>query len=116
MITIQRIYEPVGSGTVRLLVDRLWPRGLSKTAAMLDGWYKEVAPTTELRRWFGHDAARFAEFGRRYLEELDHRSSVVAELLALAHRGDIVLLSAAHDPIHNHAVVLAQYLQGHMSD
>ncbi|MHB8253432.1 MAG: DUF488 domain-containing protein [Acidiferrobacter sp.] len=111
-VHIRRVYEPVARDAKRWLVDRMWPRGVSKAAAALDGWAREAAPTDTLRRWFGHDPARFAEFRRRYLEELRSRPEPLAVLLRAADEGDIDLLYAARDTRHNHAVVLQEYLEG----
>lgn len=93
-----------------MLVDRLWPRGVSKKRAALDRWMREVAPSTELRRWFGHDQARWSEFKRRYAEELDERQDLVAELLDLARDRILTLVYSARDRDHNQAVALAEYL------
>jgi uncharacterized protein YeaO (DUF488 family) len=89
-------------------VDRLWPRGVSKAKADLDLWLKEVAPSAELRTWFGHRPERFAEFRERYLAELEDNPAVEQ----LTGRGDTTLLYSAHDPDHNQAVVLREFLQG----
>ncbi|WP_070987727.1 DUF488 domain-containing protein [Halofilum ochraceum] len=111
-IHIRRIYEPVSSedGT-RVLVDRVWPRGVRKADAGLDLWAKDVTPSTELRKWFGHDPARFDDFAVAYRNELDARPEAVAELVELAREGDLTLLYAARDPDCNHARVLAEYLR-----
>lgn len=112
MLRIKRVYEaPADDDGVRVLVDRLWPRGLSKMAARLDLWLKEVAPSNELRRWFGHDPARWAEFQRRYREELKQQPEVLEQLVTLAARGRLTLLFAARDEAHNNAVVLRALLQ-----
>lgn len=96
-----------------MLVDRLWPRGLSKERAALDLWDKDVAPSTQLRKWFGHDPARFAEFGARYVAELDAAPDAVGRLRGICARHDTVtLLYAAKDPAVNHALVLRDYLMG----
>ena len=106
----KRVYEPPSpaDGT-RVLVDRLWPRGLKKTEAAIDLWLKEVAPSVELRRWFGHDPARWDEFRHRYAAELDGNLPALQPLLAA--RGRVTLLFAAHDPEHNNAVALAAWLE-----
>lgn len=111
-IRLKRIYEPKGTddGT-RVLVDRIWPRGVSRKAAGLDLWLKDIAPSTELRKWFGHDPSRFAAFRDRYRQELDENPQAVAELEALVRQGDVTLLYAAHDEHDNQAVVLAEYLK-----
>ena len=108
---IKRIYElPQPSDGTRVLVDRLWPRGIKKTDAHLDCWMKEVAPSTELRRWFGHLPARFDEFRRRYEEEL-RGNPKIGELRKLGGRKRVTLLYAAHDPEVNHALVLRSVLE-----
>ena len=108
-VAIKRAYEPPSAtdGT-RILVDRLWPRGLSKAKAALDGWNKEVAPSPGLRKWFGHKPERFAEFRKRYRAELAHNGAV-KELRAL--KGKVTLVHGARDPAINHAVVLAKVLK-----
>lgn len=109
----KRIYEdPVPDDGYRVLVDRLWPRGVSKDRAALDGWLKDVAPSPELRTWFAHRADRFAEFAARYTVELD-ANPAVAELRALLRTNETVtLLYGARDARVNHAVVLADALGG----
>lgn len=115
-ISTKRIYEPAADGDgQRILVDRLWPRGLKKEAVSIDLWLKEIAPTADLRKWFSHDPERFREFSRRYRAELDANKPVVDQLRALLKHGHITLLYAAHDAEHNHAVVLAEYLRVHLS-
>lgn len=112
MLRTKRVYEaPADDDGVRVLVDRLWPRGLSKTAARLDLWLKDVAPSNELRHWFGHDPARWAEFQRRYREELKQQPEALEQLATLAARGRLTLLFAARDEAHNNAVVLRALLQ-----
>jgi uncharacterized protein YeaO (DUF488 family) len=112
-ISCRRIYEdvPPGEGT-RVLVDRVWPRGLRKEDARFDTWMRDVAPSTELRRWYGHDPERYAEFRRRYLTELrdPERSQALGELGDLAHGGPVTLLTATRDLEHSHAAVLADHL------
>ena len=109
-IRIKRVYEAASTEDGRrVLVDRLWPRGLSKAEARLDEWLKEVAPSHELRRWFGHDPARWQEFRRRYAEELDGNPAF-ARLQAMAREGPLTLVYAARDEAHNDAVVLAERL------
>lgn len=108
---IKRVYESASpSDGKRILVDRLWPRGLKKTDAALDEWMKDVAPSVPLRLWFGHDPDRFAEFGRKYKAELA-KNPALAELRELGKGKVITLLYAAHDPKINHAVVLQSVLQ-----
>lgn len=112
-IHIKRIYEPPsGADGQRVLIDRIWPRGVGREAAALAEWLKEIAPTSVLREWFGHDPARWREFRRRYEQELDANPGPVAELRALLDRGDVTLLYAARDQEHNNAVALRDYLTG----
>jgi uncharacterized protein YeaO (DUF488 family) len=108
-VAIKRAYDPPSSddGT-RILVDRLWPRGLSKAKAGLDGWNKEAAPSTNLRQWFDHRPERFAEFTKRYRAELKNNPAV-AELRTI--KGKLTLIYAARDPAINHAAVLAKILK-----
>jgi uncharacterized protein YeaO (DUF488 family) len=111
-VTIKRIYEPVGPADgLRILVDRLWPRGVSKARAKLAFWMKDIAPTPKLRVWFGHKPERFKEFGRRYKKELTGNPAV-GELRKLARRERVTLLYGAHDPKINHAAVLQSILRG----
>ena len=110
-IAVRRVYEPPADGEgPRWLVDRIWPRGLAKTQAGLAGWAKEAAPTTALRRWFGHAPGRFPEFRRRYLAELRSRPEAADALVAAARAGAVTLVYAARDQTHNNAVVLREYL------
>ena len=110
-IRLKRAYEAsTADDGVRVLVDRLWPRGMKKANAAIDRWLKEIAPSTELRRWFGHDAARWGEFRRRYRRELDHHPEEIGELRTLARRSPITLIFAARDELHNEAVVLRDFL------
>lgn len=112
-ISYRRIYdEPAQRDAKRVLVDRIWPRGLRKEDAHLDEWVREIAPSTELRRWYGHDPARFDEFRRRYLAELrdPQRSEAAQRLRELAGHGDLVLLTATRDVEHSQAAVLAHWL------
>lgn len=108
---IKRVYAAASpaDGT-RVLVDALWPRGLSREAARLDAWCKSVAPSAELRRWFGHDPARWEEFLVRYHAELDANPEAIAELRTHLGRGPATLLYAARDEGHNNAVALREYL------
>jgi uncharacterized protein YeaO (DUF488 family) len=108
-VRIKRAYEPADDGDgYRVLVDRLWARGVSKEKAHLDAWMKEIAPSTELRRWFGHDPARWDEFERRYRVELaePERSHLVEALAERATHGPVTLIYGARDTAHNEAVVL----------
>jgi uncharacterized protein YeaO (DUF488 family) len=111
LIRIKRIYDPPSaSDGKRVLIDRLWPRGMSRDEAKLDEWLKEIAPSDELRTWFGHDPARWAEFRTRYREELKHHVELLDRLRAEARKGTITLLFAAKDEEHNNAVVLKEIL------
>jgi uncharacterized protein YeaO (DUF488 family) len=112
-IEVKRAYEPpaAGDGT-RILVDRLWPRGLSKADAAIDQWMKDIAPSAELRKWFGHDPARWQEFRKRYADEIRGHRDQLDELRACARSGRITLVFAAHDEAHNNAVVLRDVLLG----
>jgi len=116
VIRIKRAYEPASGGDGhRVLVERLWPRGLRKADAHIDEWRKDVAPSHELRRWFGHDPERFDEFRERYERELRSAPARAAltQLARRAARGAVTLVYAAHDERHNSAVVLAQHLRRH---
>ncbi|MDF7664012.1 DUF488 domain-containing protein [Bifidobacterium sp. ESL0763] len=112
-IALKRVYEAADEADgCRVLVDRLWPRGVSKAKARLDLWLKEIGPSTELRKWFGHDPARFEEFAGRYRKELDANGEAVDRLAALCReRGKVTLLYGAKDPERNQAVVLRGYLE-----
>lgn len=111
-ITIKRIYEePSEDDGYRVLVDRLWPRGVSKEDAKLDEWMKEVAPSTELRKWYDHDTDKFEAFRQRYHAELNEREEVLNRLLKIAGQQKVTLLYAARDEQHNQAVVLRAYLE-----
>ena len=115
MIQVKRIYEPpLKSDGPRLLVDRLWPRGLKKKEAKLEAWLREVAPSTTLRKWFGHDPAKWIEFQRRYRKELDRHPEVWSPILETAKKGSITLLFSARDTQHNSAVVLKAYLDSRL--
>jgi uncharacterized protein YeaO (DUF488 family) len=114
MVRIKRAYEPMEPADGhRVLVDRLWPRGLSKEKAQLDGWLKEIAPSDSLRKWFNHDPRRWAAFQQRYLRELDEEAAraLVAELVRRARTGRLTLVYAAHDELHNDAVVLKKVIE-----
>lgn len=110
-IKLKRAYEPATSddGT-RILIDRLWPRGVRKADAAIDEWMKEIAPSTALRKWFGHEPERWPEFRRRYRSEIEQHSEQFQRLRALGQRGRITLVFSAHDEAHNDAVVLKEML------
>jgi uncharacterized protein YeaO (DUF488 family) len=113
-VKLKRAYEPAAreDGT-RVLVDRLWPRGVKKEDAAIERWAKELSPSTALRKWFGHDPARWPEFRRRYAEELSQHLEELEELRALARQDPITLVYSAHDELHNDAIVLREVLLGH---
>jgi uncharacterized protein YeaO (DUF488 family) len=113
-VRVGRVYDEPASNGTRVLVDRLWPRGLRKDAARLDAWAKDVAPSSELRSWYGHDPALFDEFRRRYLAELagDTQRAALGRLRALASaQGPLILLTATRDVDHSQAAVLAELLR-----
>ncbi|AEH90100.1 MULTISPECIES: DUF488 domain-containing protein [Mesorhizobium] len=111
-LEVKRIYEPPASDDgQRVLVDRVWPRGVSKKDAALTQWLKDIAPSDELRKWFGHEPARWAEFQKRYRAELDGNDEAVTQLRGLLRQGKVTLLYGAHDEAHNNAVALAGYLR-----
>ncbi|WP_055105960.1 DUF488 domain-containing protein [Paenibacillus ihumii] len=115
MIRIKRIYErPASEDGKRILVDRIWPRGVAKDEACLSLWMKEVAPSTGLRQWFGHKPERFAEFSQLYAQELaqDEVQTHLAQLRAWSETDTVTLLYAAKDQKHNHALVLKEVLEG----
>ena len=116
MILLKRAYDPKASRDGRrFLVERLWPRGIRKAELPLDGWLKEVAPSTGLRQWFGHDPVRWNEFRRRYRIELERGPQHWKLLLDAARKGDITLVFSSHDVEHNNAVVLKEFLESHLS-
>ncbi len=111
-VRLKRAYEPSArSDGYRVLIDRLWPRGVRREEAKLDEWARELAPSAELRRWFGHDPDRFDEFRRRYTHELAAQDSKVRELRRRARNGTLTLVYGARDQGHNDAVVLAEILR-----
>ena len=110
-IRTRRVYEtPATHDGQRVLVDRIWPRGLSREQAALDDWLRDLAPSTELRRWFGHDPERWETFCRRYHDELARQPAAVAGLLERGRQGTLTLVYAARDTEHNNAVALKAYL------
>jgi uncharacterized protein YeaO (DUF488 family) len=112
---LKRAYEPAAATDgYRILVDRLWPRGVSKAKAAIDAWMKDIAPSAELRRWFGHDPEKWREFRRRYQQELQSRPDLVSEIATLASRRRVTLVYGAHDELHNDAVVLAAVVRARM--
>jgi uncharacterized protein YeaO (DUF488 family) len=115
-IRIRRAYDPPSRDDgYRVLVDRVWPRGVSKAEAQIDEWLRDVAPSGELRRWFGHDPARWEEFRRRYRDELRQQEDALDHLAALARESGVVLVFGARDKRHNNAVVLREVLEDHLA-
>ncbi|AZO25248.1 DUF488 domain-containing protein [Mesorhizobium sp. M1E.F.Ca.ET.045.02.1.1] len=111
-IAVKRVYgTPEKTDGQRVLVDRVWPRGVAKMDAALTLWLKEIAPSDALRKWFGHEPERWAEFQKRYHAELDRNEEAVAQLRGLLREGKVTLLYGAHDEAHNNAVALAGYLR-----
>ena len=111
MIKVKRIYEAADpKDGVRILVDRVWPRGMTKEAARIDVWLRDVAPSTPLRKWFGHDPALWNEFRKRYFAELDQNIGLVEEILGNAAKKSVTLLFGAKEQEHNNAVALKEYL------
>ncbi|MBK6867031.1 MAG: DUF488 domain-containing protein [Burkholderiales bacterium] len=112
-VRLKRAYEaPADDDGTRVLIDRLWPRGVRKQDAALDLWLKELGPSTELRKWFGHDPARWDEFRTRYAAELAQKTELMAQLREFARQGVLTLVYSAHDQQHNDAVVLRSLLLG----
>jgi uncharacterized protein YeaO (DUF488 family) len=112
MIRVKRVYEsPAPKDGTRILVERLWPRGLSRERAAVDLWLKEIAPSPELRKWFGHDPAKWQEFQRRYGAELREKENAVRVLKEKRKEGTVTLFYAARDEEHNSAVVLKRFLE-----
>lgn len=117
MISLKRAYDgaSIKDGR-RFLVERLWPRGIKKASLPLDGWLKDVAPSTELRKWFGHDPAKWKEFQHRYRAELQQKPQFWKPLLEAARKGTITLVYSSHDVEHNNAVVLKSFLESHLTE
>lgn len=115
MINIKRVYDPARStdGT-RLLVERLWPRGIKKTSLEIKSWLKDVAPSTELRKWFSHDPAKWNEFRRRYFVELAANPDAWQSIIEAARHGTVTLIYSSHDTEHNNAVALEEFLKRHL--
>jgi uncharacterized protein YeaO (DUF488 family) len=112
MFKLKRAYDDAeDSDGARYLVDRIWPRGVKKDALQLDGWIKDVAPSNELRQWFGHDPQKWAEFRKRYFAELDKKPEAWRPLLDAGRKGTVTLVYSAQDSQHNNAVALAEYLR-----
>ena len=115
-ITLTRVYDHESAGDrPRFLVERLWPRGVRRADLLLDDWVKDVGPSTELRRWFGHEPEKWDEFRQRYFAELDGRPEAWKPLCDAADAGDITLLYSSHDAEHNNAVALREYLTARLA-
>jgi len=111
-VLIKRVYEtPNGSDGKRVLVDRFWPRGLTKEKAKIDLWLKYIAPSNELRKWFGHDPLKWEEFKRRYTKEIKNNQKVFEELESIVKKGKVTILYSAKDEDHNNAVVVKELLE-----
>jgi uncharacterized protein YeaO (DUF488 family) len=111
---LERVYDsPASKEGTRFLVERLWPRGMKKESLHIDGWLRDVAPSTELRKWFSHDPAKWEEFRRRYFEELKAEPEAWKPILDASKKGTVVLLYSAHDTEHNAAVALREFLNRH---
>jgi len=112
MIKLKRVYEEEASRDgARYLIERLWPRGVSKDSLEIDGWLKDAGPSTELRKWFSHDPEKWPEFRRKYFAELDRAPEVLAPIREAARRGTVTLLYSSHDTEHNNAVALKEYVE-----
>jgi uncharacterized protein YeaO (DUF488 family) len=112
-VKLKRAYEPASADDgIRILIDRLWPRGVKKADAAIDQWVKDIAPSTALRKWFGHDPARWTVFRRRYAAGVQQHPEQLSRLRALARRGPITLVFSAHDEVHHDAIALRNFLLG----
>jgi uncharacterized protein YeaO (DUF488 family) len=112
-VKLKRAYDlPEPADGARILVDRLWPRGVKKTEAAIDQWAKELAPSADLRKWFGHEPGRWEEFCERYAAELSRHPDELKHLRELAHNGPVTLVYAAHDELHNNAIALRRIILG----
>ena len=116
MIKIKRVYEPPSHDDgKRILIDRLWPRGLKKEDAHFDAWVKDIAPSAELRTWFGHDPKKWEEFKRRFFKELQGKREAVDGIVSLAKKGTVTLLFGSKEERFNNAVALKEYIEARMS-
>jgi uncharacterized protein YeaO (DUF488 family) len=116
MISLKRAYDRASSSDgKRFLVERLWPRGIKKASLPLDAWLKDIAPSTELRKWFSHDPAKWKEFQQRYRAELQQKPQFWKPLLEAARKGRVTLVYSSHDVAHNNAVVLKEFLKSRMA-
>ncbi|HEU23931.1 MAG: hypothetical protein C0176_08795 [Mesoaciditoga sp.] len=116
IIKLKRVYdEPEMDDGKRFLVERLWPRGIKRESIKIDGWLKEIAPSTELRRWFNHEPQKWEEFKRKYTAEIEEKKTYLYPILEAINDGNVTLLYSARDREHNGAVVLAEYIQKNSS-
>lgn len=114
LVRVKRVYEkPSATDGCRILVDRIWPRGLNKQTARIDSWPKEIAPTTQLRKWFHHDPAKWKEFKKRYFQELNTHPEQANSLIKQTAKGPVTLVFGAKDEQHNNAIALKEYLDNH---
>ena len=114
MVKIKRVYEPASAEDgKRILIDRLWPRGMKKEEAKIDEWLKEIAPSTELRKWFAHDPEKWQEFKKRYRQELKDKAEILERLRKEAQKETVTFLFSAHDTEHNNAVALKEVIGQH---
>lgn len=112
MITVKRVYDSPGKDEqVRILVDRLWPRGVTREEAKIDIWLKDVAPSDALRKWYSHDRRKWSQFKKRYTKELNERGKQVNIILGRAKVGPVTLLFGSHEPTYNNAIALKEYLE-----
>jgi len=115
MIRIKRIYDPPSRDDgKRILIDRLWPRGLKKEVTKIDEWLKEIAPSTELRKWFGHDPAKWGEFKRRFYAELNEKPGMIDEIVKAARKETVTLLFGSKEEHYNNAAALKEYIEARM--
>jgi uncharacterized protein YeaO (DUF488 family) len=115
MIRIKRIYDPPSHDDgKRILIDRLWPRGLKKEVTKIDEWLKEIAPSTELRKWFGHDPAKWGEFKRLFYAELNEKPGMVDEIVKAARKETVTLLFGSKEELYNNAAALKEYIEARM--
>lgn len=114
-INLKRVYDPVSKEDgPRILIERLWPRGVKKEDLIMDEWLKDVAPSTDLRKWFSHDPAKWKEFQKKYFKELDENHEALEPILKALHKGRVTLLYSSKDTEHNNAVSLKNYLEENM--
>lgn len=117
ILKIKRIYEePSDDDGIRIFVDRLWSRGVTKEQAHLDYWFKDIAPSSELRKWFNHEPEKFAEFAKKYKEELKYNDEDVAKIKSFLKNNNVTLIYAAKSPTINHAIVLKNYLEASVNN